>query len=115
MSCADERKPPSKEYLLLEANPPRNREYTPSDVIPRMNSSPTLTWAMSQWKTWPNQLLVPHGITAYASNAAPPARLGPTRYRILSRSAGATFSLKNSFNPSAAGCSMPNGPTRLGP
>src|ERR1700676_2009841 len=64
ISCADERSPPSNEYLLLEANPPRNSEYTPSDVIPRMKSSPTLTWAMSQWKTCPNQLLVPHGITA---------------------------------------------------
>src|ERR1700722_5832703 len=115
MSWADERRPPSSEYLLLDANPPRNSEYTPSDVIPRMKSSPTLTWAISQWNSCPNQLLVPQGITAYASNAAPPARLGPTRYRTLSRCAGATFSLKKSFRPSAAGWSIPNGPTRLGP
>ena len=26
-----------------------------------MKSSPTLTWAMSQWNSCPNQLLVPHG------------------------------------------------------
>src|ERR1017187_1880021 len=64
MSCADERRPPSREYLLFDANPPSKSEYTPSDGIPRMKSSPTLTWAMSQWNSCPNQLLVPQGITA---------------------------------------------------
>ena len=48
MSCADERSPPSSEYLLLAAKPPRKSEYTPSDVTPRMKSRPTLRCVMSQ-------------------------------------------------------------------
>ena len=45
--CAEERRPPKREYLLFELHPPKTTPYTPIDVIAKMNNIPmpiSATW-----------------------------------------------------------------------
>jgi len=55
------------------------------------------------------------GTTAQAASAGAMAITGPTKNSALLAPVGTSTSLKNSFMPSAMGCSNPHGPTRLGP
>src|ERR1700724_2995338 len=91
--------------------------YTPTDVTAKYQRTPMLTFMTYQPIEWPKRLTGPGpltGIMAKLARAAMIEIIGASRYRNRSRLEGALLDLKNSFNPSAAGCKSPQGPTRLG-
>jgi hypothetical protein len=55
------------------------------------------------------------GMTAMEVSAVTSAMTGANKYKGLLAKGGVTSSLKINFKPSANGCQMPNGPTRVGP
>src|SRR5881628_3483430 len=68
--CALERKPPSSEYLLLDAQPASTMPYTPSEPIARMNRKPIGSGATAMSIT-PHRDShgAPYGITAQVMSA----------------------------------------------
>ena len=115
--CADERSPPSIEYLLLLAQPPSTMPYTLIDVIAKTYNRPTLRFgAMVSGISNPNRWIVPpSGMTANTTIAGIAASIGARMNVHLSARSGTTSSLKINFTPSANGWSKPYGPARLGP
>src|SRR5216683_1125769 len=111
MSWAAARIPPSSEYLLFEAYPPRTMAYTLSELKAKTSRTPMLMSAI-QYVTLYQR---PMGITAHDRNAAATAMQGATMKRTCSVFAGTMLSLNASLMPSAASCISPNGPTRFGP
>ena len=111
MTWAADRKPPSNEYLLFEAQPPRMIPYAPIDVNARMYKIPTLMSLITNGLNWtPNTSTVrsgPNGMTAKPINAGTRARRGAMLNRNLFAPAGTMSSLKKSFSPSATGWRMP--------
>src|SRR6476646_9010545 len=59
--------------------------------------------------------LLPQGTTAPIIIDVSMARQGPRMNKNLEEKFGMISSLKNNFNPSANGCSIPKGPARFGP
>jgi hypothetical protein len=57
----------------------------------------------------------PHGTIASTTSAATTEMIGATAKMAWSALIGIMSSLSNNFSPSAAGCSNPQGPTRIGP
>src|SRR5207248_3164838 len=107
---------PSREYLLFDDQPESATPYTPSDVIPRTISSPMFTSVIwSGVYIFPMLTQLPNGITAIDVTAKITAIMGAAMYSGLFTCGGVRSSLKRNFTPSAAGCSSPNGPTRVGP
>src|SRR5262252_5610167 len=107
--CADDRRPPSNAYLLLDAQPPSVIAYTPRLDMARNKSRPTLMSVAT------NIGGGPMGMTANVTIAGNTARMGAMWKMTLFACAGMNSSLKRSFSTSAIGCSSPSGPTRLGP
>src|SRR5699024_6755642 len=103
-------------YVDAEDQPARTIPYTPTEVTARMYSTPTCrsvscsgVWCPSTETSGPN------GITANAMNAGITAITGASMKTGLSTPEGMNPSLSAIFTPSARLCSMPIGPTRLGP
>ena len=114
--CALERSPPSSEYLLFELQPAMVMPYTPSDDMASVKMNPTGRSAIENDIT-------PHGvgsgaangITAQLTSAVQNAIAGASMKSTLLPAPGDSSSFMKFFNPSAAGCSSPPGPVRLGP
>ena len=60
-------------------------------------------------------MVVPQGITALVIMAVIMASMGPRMNRNFDEVSGMISSFMNSFNPSAIGCRIPNGPALFGP
>src|SRR5215470_11909142 len=71
--CADDRSPPSSEYLLFELQPASTMPYTLIDAIAKITSTATLTsatWSRSGSFSSPkNVVSAPNGTTANAAKA----------------------------------------------
>src|SRR5664280_180785 len=120
MSCAEERKPPSSEYLLLEDQPASTMPYTPSEPMARRNSTPTprsgaTSMPPSGTPNTVTSLPAPNGITMNVSRATDTEIIGASRYSPRLTLAGVRSSLKRSLTASTIGWKSPSGPTRLGP
>ncbi len=115
-SWAADRSPPSSEYLLFDAQPPRMIPYTPIEVIASRKSSPMFTSVThSGVRTLPIRISGPKGMTARAVSAGITARTGARKCTAFSAREGVMSSLVTSFRRSATPWSRPLGPTRLGP
>src|SRR5947199_10642835 len=119
MTWAADRKPPSNEYLLFEAQPPRMIPYAPIDVNARIYKIPTLMSLITNGlNCTPNTSTVrsgPNGMTAKLINAGTRARTRAMLKRNLSDPAGAMSSLKNKLSPSETRCRVQLGHNYIGP
>ena len=105
--CAVERRPPSSAYLLCDDQPPSMTAYTASPAIAKKNRIPSSGVATTHVGV--------NGTSANASIIRPIASAGARMNVNRSTNGGFQSSLKKIFTMSAATCSRPNGPTRLGP
>src|SRR5690349_18027233 len=114
--CAAERSPPSSGYVEPDAQPDSTMPYTPSDEHANTTSTPTGRSVSCNGVWCPNSDTIgPNGMTENARNAGTADRIGARKYTGLSASTGMISSLNASLTPSASDCSVPHGPTRLGP
>src|ERR1019366_6812613 len=81
---AEARKPPSIEYLLFDDHPASATPYTPTEVTPKMISSPMLTSAICNGVLMlPSLIQGPIGMTAMEVSAVVKATTGASRYKGL--------------------------------
>ena len=116
MSCALDRSPPRKLYLLLLAQPPRITPYTAmllegedvdhAHVDAGRHDQMDRLVAFRRRPATANQL--PNGTTANTASAAARITTGAMTNSRLSTCAGVYSSLKMNFRPSASGCPRPN-------
>jgi hypothetical protein len=105
--CAALRNAPRKAYFELDDHPARISPYTESEDI-------ASTYNIPKFKSATTEFIL-NGIVAQFIKARAKNITGALTNKILFAFIGNSISFTNSFNPSAKGCSKPNGPTTEGP